>query len=40
MIQAVAPLRRDGSVWDWLADVVGILLDLLLWARLTRRHRG
>lgn len=38
VIQALAPLRRDGSVWDWLADVVGMVLGLLLWAALTRRR--
>ena len=40
MIQTLAPLQRDGSVWDWLADVVGIALGLLLWAGLTRRRSG
>jgi VanZ family protein len=39
LIQTVAALQRDGSVWDWLADLAGILLGLLLWAALIRRYR-
>jgi VanZ family protein len=39
VVQAVAPLGRDGSVWDWLADLAGILLGLLLWDRISRRRR-
>ena len=39
VIQGVAPLHRDATVGDWLADVVGVLLGLGLWAWLRRRRR-
>ncbi|MFD4294938.1 VanZ family protein [Rhodococcus sp. NPDC058505] len=28
VLQAVLPIQRSGSVFDWLADVVGVLLGL------------
>jgi VanZ family protein len=37
VIQDVSPLDRTGSVADCLADVVGVLLGLAIWARLSRR---
>lgn len=41
VVQAVAPLERSGSVADWLADLAGLLLGLLVWsaagARTSRR---
>jgi VanZ family protein len=44
LIQAVPALRRDATLGDWLADVVGVLLGLVLWtlvsARVTRRRVG
>lgn len=40
LIQTIPALQRDGSVGDWLADTVGVLLGLLLWAWLTRRRAG
>jgi hypothetical protein len=39
LIQGVPALDRDPAVGDWLADVVGVLLGLLLWAGLQRRAR-
>ena len=39
LIQTVPGLQRDGSIGDWLADAVGVLLGLLLWA-LPRRRAG
>jgi VanZ family protein len=38
LIQTIPALQRDGSVLDWLADAVGVLLGLLLWGWLTRRR--
>ncbi|MUM16328.1 VanZ family protein [Mycobacterium sp. CBMA271] len=36
VIQALWVPRRDGSVWDLLADAVGLLTGLLLWRRVRR----
>ena len=38
LIQAIPALHRDATLGDWLADVVGALLGLLLW-RLVERRR-
>ena len=38
LIQANPALHRDASVGDWLADVVGVLLGLLLWTLVARRR--
>ena len=38
LIQTVPALHRDGSVGDWLADVVGVLLGLLIWHLVERRR--
>jgi VanZ family protein len=40
LIQTIPALQRDGSVADWLADAVGVLLGLLLWSVLARRRPG
>ena len=43
IIQAVAPIARDGSVGDWLADAVGVGVGLLLWGaagRVLARRRS
>src|SRR3954471_14525080 len=37
LIQDIPALHRDATVGDWLADVVGVLLGLALWAVLNRR---
>jgi membrane associated rhomboid family serine protease len=37
VVQHVTPLSRTGSVADWLADVVGLLVGLAIWAQLPRR---
>ena len=39
VVQGVTPLGRSASVADWLADVVGVLLGLALWAWLIRPRR-
>jgi VanZ family protein len=36
LIQTIPALQRDGSIGDWLADAVGVLLGLLLWSVLAR----
>jgi hypothetical protein len=33
-------IGRDAAVGDWLADVVGVLLGLLVWQWLARRIAG
>jgi hypothetical protein len=38
VIQGLTPLERSASVFDWLADVVGVLLGLALFAALARRR--
>jgi hypothetical protein len=40
IVQGVPALDRDPAVGDWVADVVGVLLGLLLWAGLERRPRA
>jgi VanZ family protein len=37
VIQGVTPLARTASVADWLADVVGVLAGLAVWALARRR---
>jgi hypothetical protein len=37
VVQHVTPLNRTGSAADWLADVAGLLLGLVIWAGLARR---
>ena len=39
VIQGIAPLARSGSLADWSADAVGVLLGLALWRLLARRGR-
>ncbi len=36
VVQGLAPLDRSGSVADWLADVAGLLVGLLVWELLAR----
>lgn len=38
LIQTIPALHRDGTVGDWLADAVGVLLGLLLWTLVERRR--
>jgi len=38
VVQGLAPLDRDASVGDWLADVTGILLGSFLWDVRSRRR--
>jgi hypothetical protein len=40
LIQGIPALHRDASVGDWVADVCGGLLGLLVWALLRRRTAG
>jgi VanZ family protein len=37
LLQTIPALQRDGSIGDWLADAVGVLLGLLVWAAVERR---
>ncbi len=38
-LQGLDVVGRSASVADWLADVVGVLAGLALWAALVRRRR-
>ncbi|MGY1692078.1 VanZ family protein [Geodermatophilus sp. SYSU D01105] len=38
VVQGLSPLERSASVADWLADAVGVVAGILLWARLEPRH--
>ena len=38
LLQGIPALQRDASVGDWVADVVGILLGLLIWDLVARRR--
>jgi hypothetical protein len=40
LLQGIPVLQRDASVGDWVADVVGILLGLLVWDLATRRRKA
>jgi hypothetical protein len=37
-LQGIPALERDASVGDWVADVGGVLIGLLLWNLLSRRR--
>ncbi|MGY1755267.1 VanZ family protein [Blastococcus sp. SYSU D01042] len=37
VLQGVAVVDRTVSAADWVADVVGVLLGLVLWSAVTRR---
>jgi VanZ family protein len=39
VIQGVTPLGRSASVFDWFADVVGVLVGLGLWRLLAQARR-
>jgi hypothetical protein len=38
VVQAITPLARTGSVADWLADVLGVLVGVALWELFGRRR--
>jgi hypothetical protein len=40
VVQGMSPLARSASVADWVADAVGVLAGLVLWARLAEPPRG
>lgn len=40
VLQATVAVRRSGSVWDWCADLVGILVGLAVFEVLRRRTRA
>ncbi|NGP03947.1 VanZ family protein [Rhodococcus sp. 14C212] len=40
VLQATVAVRRSGSVWDWCADLVGVLLGSALYAAVRRRSRA
>jgi membrane associated rhomboid family serine protease len=37
LVQGLTPLDRSMSLGDWLADVVGVVTGLALWALILRR---
>jgi VanZ family protein len=37
LVQGLTPLARSATVADWLADVVGVLIGLLVWRLVVRR---
>ena len=39
ILQDLTPLDRSASVADWVADVAGMILGLVLWESLARRGR-
>ncbi|MBF0660015.1 VanZ family protein [Rhodococcus sp. (in: high G+C Gram-positive bacteria)] len=40
VLQATVAVRRSGSVWDWCADLFGILVGLAVAEALRRRTRA
>jgi hypothetical protein len=40
VVQGLSPLERSASVADWVADAVGVLAGLVLWARLAEAPRA
>ncbi len=38
LVQGLTPLDRSMTVGDWLADVVGVVAGLALWALILRRQ--
>lgn len=40
ILQATVAVRRSGSVWDWCADLVGVLVGLTVFAMVRRRARA
>lgn len=41
VLQALLPIQRSGSVWDWLADAVGVAVGLgAVWAWHSGRRRS
>jgi hypothetical protein len=40
VVQGVSSLGRSASVADWVADAIGVLAGLALWAGLVRRSRA
>jgi VanZ like family len=38
VLQGLTPLDRSASVADWMADVVGVLLGLVVWERVARKQ--
>jgi VanZ family protein len=39
VVQGLDVIGRDASVADWVADALGVLTGLLVWAALTRSRR-
>lgn len=41
VLQALLPIQRSGSVWDWAADMIGVAVGLgLVWAWQAGRGRS
>ena len=38
LLQDIPVLHRDPSIGDWVADVAGVLIGLLVWSLLARRR--
>lgn len=36
VLQATLPINRGGSLWDWVADAVGLAVGLLAYESITR----
>lgn len=39
ILQEMVAVRRSGSVWDWCADLVGVLVGLAVFTAVRRRTR-
>ena len=39
ILQSTVAVRRSGSLWDWCADLVGVLVGLAVFAAIRRRTR-
>ena len=40
VVQGLSPLGRSASVADWVADALGVVVGLAVWARLVVRSPG
>ncbi|MCK8670029.1 VanZ family protein [Rhodococcus sp. HM1] len=40
ILQETIAVRRSGSVWDWCADLVGVLVGLAVFTAVRRRTRA
>ncbi|MEE2032446.1 VanZ family protein [Rhodococcus chondri] len=40
ILQETVAVRRSGSVWDWCADIIGVVIGLAIFEVWRRRGRG